>query len=111
MSEAFVWFHNNSNNPSDSAEFYESLLGWKRVEGPAGSTMFSGGKGPFAAVAEDDGMIGWIPFAQVDDVDAATRKAERLGGTVVKTKTRGPAGEYSILRDPGGAVVALWQKA
>jgi hypothetical protein len=25
MSEAFVWFHNSSNKPSDSAEFAEGL--------------------------------------------------------------------------------------
>jgi predicted enzyme related to lactoylglutathione lyase len=73
--------------------------------------MFAGEKGPFAAVGDDEGMIGWVPYAQVDDVDAATRKAKALGGTVIKAKTRGPAGEFSIIRDPGGAAVALWQKA
>ena len=41
MSEAFVWFHNSSKKPSDSIEFYESLLGWKRAEGPPGLTMFA----------------------------------------------------------------------
>ena len=56
-------------------------------------------------------MVGWVPFAEVADVDAATAKATRLGATVLKQKTRGPAGEYSIVRDPGGAAVALWQKA
>jgi hypothetical protein len=56
-------------------------------------------------------VIGWIPYAQVEDVDAATRKAQKLGATVLKEKTRGPAGEFSIVRDPGGAAIALWQKA
>jgi hypothetical protein len=111
MSEAFVWFHNSSNKPSDSAESYQTLLGWKRAEGPPGMTMLAGEKGPFAAVGEDEGVIGWIPYAQVADVEVATRKAEALGGTVVKAKTRGPAGDFSIIRDPGGAAVALWQKA
>lgn len=111
MTEAFVWFHNSSKKPADSAKFYESLLGWKRAEGPAGMTMFVGDKGPFAAVGANEGASGWIPYAQVDDVDAATRKAERLGATVLKAKTRGPAGDFSIIRDPGGAAVALWQKA
>lgn len=111
MSEAFVWFHNSSNKPSDSAGFYESLLGWKRAEGPPGMTMFAGDKGPFAAIGEDEGMVGWIPYAQVDDLDAATKKAKKLGATVLKDRTRGPAGEFSIVRDPGGAAVALWQKA
>jgi len=111
MSEAFVWFHNSSTNPSSSVAFYESLLGWQPAEGPPGMTMFAGEKGPFAAVAAEDGMVGWIPFAEVSDVDAATKKATGLGATVLKEKTRGPAGEFSIVRDPGGAAIALWQKA
>ena len=38
-------------------------------------------------------------------------KAKSLGATVIKKKARGPAGEFSIVRDPGGAAIALWQKA
>lgn len=119
MSQAFVWFHNSSNKPSDSVKFYESLLGWKRAEGPPGMTMLAGEKGPFAAIgeseseseSESEGTVGWVPYAEVDDVEAATKRAKALGGTVIKKKTRGPAGEFSIVRDPGGAAVALWQKA
>ena len=51
------------------------------------------------------------PTQQVDDVDAATKRAVKLGAEVLKQKTRGPAGDFSIVRDPGGAAVALWQKA
>ena len=111
MSEAFVWFHNSSDKPSDSSAFYESLLGWKHTEGPPGMTMFAGEKGPFAAVGDEPGTLGWIPYAQVDNVDAATKKAQKLGATLLQKKTRGPAGEFSIVRDPGGAAFALWQKA
>ncbi len=112
MSEAFVWFHNSSDKPQESKAFYEKLLGWKPADGPAGMTMFAGAKGPFAALGAKDGSVaGWLPYAQVDDVDAATRKAVNLGAEVLKEKTRGPAGEFSIVRDPGGAAIALWQKA
>ncbi|WP_428263102.1 VOC family protein [Haliangium sp.] len=111
MSKAFVWFHNSSSKPNESVAFYESLLDWRRADGPPGMTMLAGDDGPFAAVGGDDSVVGWIPFAQVADVDAATQKAESLGATVIKAKTRGPAGEFSIVRDPGGAAVALWQKA
>lgn len=111
MSEAFVSFRNSCNKPSDSAEFYAALLGWKRAEGPPGVAIFAGDKGPFAAVGEDEGMVGWIPYAQVNDLDAATNKAKKLGATVLKERTRGPAGEFSIVRHPGGAAIALWQKA
>lgn len=111
MSEAFVWFHNGSEKHSDSSRFYESLLGWKPAAGPGGTTMF-GGEAPFASLGTKlGGVNGWIPYAEVDDVDAATKRAVKLGGEVLKEKSRGPAGDYSIVRDPGGAAIALWQKA
>jgi uncharacterized protein len=112
MSEAFVWFHNNSNKPSESRMFYEKLLGWTPTDGPGGLTMFAGEKGPFAGLGAKDGdEVGWLPYVQVDDVDAATNRAVTLGAALVKKKTRGPAGEFSVVRDPGGAALALWQKA
>ncbi|HEY4238933.1 MAG TPA: VOC family protein [Kofleriaceae bacterium] len=112
MQTAFVWFHNNSENAKAAASFYEQLVGWKPSAGPQGLTMLSGAAGPVAAVAAaDGGSPGWIPYLQVDDVDAATAKATKLGAEVLAAKTRGPAGEFTIVRDPGGAAVALWQKA
>ncbi len=112
MSKAFVWFHNSSKKPEESVSFYEKLLGWQpAAEGPPGMTMFGGESGPFAAVGTKEGSVGWIPYVQVDDVDAATTKATKLGATVLEAKTRGPAGEFSVVRDPGGAAFALWQKA
>jgi uncharacterized protein len=110
MTEPFVWFHNGSKDPERSIRFYEKLLGWKSTEGPAGMTMFGGERGPFAGVASEE-TAGWVPYVQVDDLDAATKKAVKLGATVLKPKTRGPAGEFSVVSDPGGAAVALWQKA
>ena len=110
MSNAFVWFHNSSAKPKDSVSFYEKLLGWQPApEGPPGMTMFAGDSGPFAAVGE--GSVGWIPYVQVENVDAATAKATKLGGTVLEKKARGPAGDFAVIRDPGGAAFALWQKA
>jgi predicted enzyme related to lactoylglutathione lyase len=112
MSEAFVWFYNSSDKPNESTTFYEKLLGWKPSEGPGGMTMFAGEKGPFAGLGAKDGdATGWLPYVQVDDVGAATKKAVKLGAVLVKEKTRGPAGEFSVVRDPGGAAIALWQKA
>jgi predicted enzyme related to lactoylglutathione lyase len=112
MAEAFVWFHNDSEKPKESIVFYEKLLGWKPTDGPGGMTMFAGEKGPFAGVGAKDGPSGgWVPYVEVEDVDAATKKAVKLGAAIVKEKTRGPAGEFTVVRDPGGASIALWQKA
>jgi predicted enzyme related to lactoylglutathione lyase len=112
MSEAFVWFHNHSDKPNETNNFYEKLLGWKASDGPAGVTMFVGDKGPFAGLGVKDGAAaGWLPYVQVDDVEAATKKAVKLGAALIKEKTQGPAGDFSVVRDPGGAAIALWQKA
>jgi predicted enzyme related to lactoylglutathione lyase len=108
----FVWFHNGSDKPADSVAFYEKLLGWKGADGPPGMTMLSHEDAPFAAVMPKNGNVGgWVPYVQVDDVAAATKRARKLGAEVLEDQTREPAGSYSVVRDPGGALVALWQKA
>jgi predicted enzyme related to lactoylglutathione lyase len=112
MTSAFVWFHNSNKQPKESVLFYQKLLDWKKTDGPPGMTFFAAESGPFAAVAEQDGAVtGWVPYVQVEDVDGATKKATRLGGEVVQKRTRGPAGDFTVIRDPGGATLALWQKA
>jgi predicted enzyme related to lactoylglutathione lyase len=113
MSTAFVWFHNGSDQPTKSVTFYEKLFGWKGADGPPGMTMLARDGGPFAAVMEKKKgeTGGWVPYVQVDDVAAATQRAAKLGAEVVEDRTRGPAGTYSVVRDPGGALFAIWQKA
>ncbi|HWL85267.1 MAG TPA: VOC family protein [Polyangiaceae bacterium] len=112
MSNEFAWFHNSSEKPSESVAFYEKLLGWKSAAGPPGMSMLTREGAPFAAVMPKKGKVsGWVPYVQVDDVAAATNRAVKLGAELLEDPTRGPAGIYSIVRDPGGATVALWQKA
>ena len=112
MSTPFVWFHNGSDKSADTVAFYENLLGWKGSDGPPGMTMLARDAGPFAAVMPKKGKVGgWVPYVQVDDVGAATKKAVQLGAELLENQTRGPAGVYSVVKDPGGALVALWQKA
>ena len=44
----------------------------------------------------------------VDDVAAATAKAKSLGATVCKDVMG--AGSFSIIIDPAGAAIGLWQE-
>jgi predicted enzyme related to lactoylglutathione lyase len=112
MSNVFVWFHNGSARPADSAKFYEKLLGWKPSAGPPGTTMLARDAAPFAGIGEMEGKAAaWIPFVEVEDVEAAAKRATKLGAEIIRERSRGPAGEYVIVKDPGGASLALWQKA
>lgn len=114
MTNPFVWFHHNGKKAREAASFLTALLDVQASPGPA-MTFLSAGGAPFAAVGDGSERYGtkdeWIPFVAVPDVDAATARAVSLGATLVAEKRRGPAGEFSVVRDPGGAALALWKKA
>jgi uncharacterized protein len=115
MSSPFVWFHHNGKKPNEIRVFLESLLAFQSSGGPGGMTMLATSTGPFAALGNEADRYGdrdeWIPFVAVEDVDAATKRAVELGALLVREKSRGPAGEFAVVRDPGGAALALWKKA
>lgn len=115
MSSPFVWFHHNGEKPSETKSFLESLLSFRASDGPGGMTMLATAAGPFAALGSEDERYGdrgeWIPFVAVEDVEVATEHAVALGASLLREKTRGPAGEFTVVRDPGGAALALWKKA
>lgn len=115
MPSPFVWFHHNGRATAANRAFYTALLDIRDADGPGGMTMLSTAEGPFAALGNEGDRHGdrdeWIPFVAVDDVAAATKRAVGLGATLVRDKTRGPAGEFTVVRDPGGAALALWKKA
>ena len=51
----------------------------------------------------------WIPYVEVGDVRARTEKAQSLGGTIIKDVTEVKSmGLFSIVLDPTGAAVGLW---
>ena len=51
-----------------------------------------------------------MAYVNVDDVKAATAKAKSLGAKVMKDvhEVKG-AGSFSIITDPTGAMLGLWQ--
>ena len=52
----------------------------------------------------------WLAYVEVDDIDAATKKARSLGATVMKDVTEVMGmGWLSILVDPTGAALGLWK--
>jgi predicted enzyme related to lactoylglutathione lyase len=112
MANPFVWFDLRTKDASRSRSFYERLFGWDVAELPVGGAKVTmvGGQEPWASVVPHGGEhLGWFPYVQVDDLDAATMKAKRLGATVLQAPAEGPAGTYTPIQEPGGAVFALFQ--
>jgi hypothetical protein len=52
----------------------------------------------------------WMAYVGVDDVRAATKKAKDLGAKVVQDVMEvGEYGTMSVITDPTGAAIAMWQ--
>jgi predicted enzyme related to lactoylglutathione lyase len=113
MGTPFVWFDltTTGGDAEGVRDFYTQLFGW--TIGP-GMGDYQGwmteAEQPWAGIRPAAaGIAGrWIPYAVVDDVDAAVKQAIDLGGSVVQDKTTGPAGTSVLVTDPAGAVVALF---
>ncbi|NRB18067.1 MAG: hypothetical protein HRU33_11005 [Rhodobacteraceae bacterium] len=67
---------------------------------------------PFAATADAmEGVSGWVPYLEVDDLPVAVENALKHGAEIIAENLKGPAGDASFIRDPGGAPLALWKRA
>ncbi len=118
MGNPFVHVELASTDPAKAKEFYGKLFDWKLEDttvGPEQQTYTSirvGEKGTGGGImqAPPGAPPGWHAYAEVDDIQAATRKAEQLGGKVMKDVTEVPnMGWFSFIEDPTGASLGLWQ--
>jgi predicted enzyme related to lactoylglutathione lyase len=110
MSQPFIWFDHRSENPDATSTFYEDLLGWKRAaQAPPGIAAFGEGEQPWGGVVPNESLPGgWLPYIQVEDLDAKANEATALGASILKPRATGPAGDYIVVKDPGGGTIALW---
>jgi predicted enzyme related to lactoylglutathione lyase len=54
----------------------------------------------------------WLIYVTVADLEASVRRVAELGGALVRPVTdMGGQGRVAIVRDPEGAVCALFQRA
>jgi predicted enzyme related to lactoylglutathione lyase len=93
MANPFVHVELNTTDVSKAKSFYGSLFNWNLEDVPM----------PGAPSA-------WLAYVLVDDIAAATKKAKSLGATVMKDVTEVMGmGSLSIVIDPTGAALGLWQ--
>lgn len=116
MGQPVAMFEIVSEEPARSVEFYSELFGWKAgpsfdgytlIDTDAGEGAVGGGIGPSYA----EGDTGVKIYIRVDDLDAAIRRAEQLGGTALVPPTDLPDGfgTFAVVTDPDGNAVGLWR--
>ena len=116
MANPFVHVELSTTDVSKAKAFYGKLFNWKLEDMQFGDmtyTMIGVGDGTGGGIMKQ--MIpgapsAWLSYVQVDDIEAATKKAKSLGATVMKevTEVMG-AGHFSIIVDPTGAYLGLWK--
>ena len=117
MGNPFCHIELHTGDLGKAKEFYGSLLDWKMEDmemGPMTYTMVTMGEdevgGGMMAKPSPDAPTAWMPYVNVDDLDASTEKAKSLGATVVAEKQEVPShGWFAIIVDPTGATIGLWQ--
>jgi len=114
----FVHVELNTPDPKKAKEFYSKLFQWqlddvenKEVPGGVYTTIKVGeGTGGGMMKQIPNGPSGWLAYVLVDDIRAATKKAQSLGAEVMKDVTEVMGmGWLSLIKDPTGSILGLWQ--
>jgi predicted enzyme related to lactoylglutathione lyase len=101
-----------TTDPVRARTFYTTLFGWKPEEEQTPMGPYTAFPGLLVGMtAPRDGVPpGWVPYIDVADVAAATKRARELDGQVLRDCITIPDGTFSVVRDPTGGVFGLFQK-
>ncbi len=102
-------------------EFYSEVVGWEAepldMGGYSDFVMKTPGGQGVAGVCHARGgnadlPAQWLIYVTVSDVEASAARCRELGGELlVEPRTLGEHGSFCVIRDPAGAVAALFQPA
>lgn len=118
---AFCWADLATTDPAAAKAFYGKVFGWGFTDIPVGPeytyTLLQGGgkdlagMGPLMPEQQAQGVPPhWLVYVATADCDATVAKATELGGAVLAPPMDVPdAGRMAVLKDPQGAVFAVWQ--
>lgn len=116
MANAFVHVELNTTDVQKAKAFYGKLFDWQLEDVPMGDSAYTmikvgGGTGGGMMKHPVPGApSAWLAYVLVDDIHAATAKAKSLGAKIMTDVTEVMGmGWLSILIDPTGAALGLWQ--
>ena len=99
--------------------FYSRVVGWHAEPVNMGSysdfnMLPPDGSEPVAGICYARGANAdlppyWLVYIVVDDVDQSADDCVKLGGTIVAPPRSLGGGRFCVIRDPAGAVCALYQ--
>jgi len=122
MANTFDWVEIKTRDTESTANFYESLFGWRVIEKDTADGcdvwIFDSGCEPRVQNLRRGGFwlrpsgepLGIVVYVVVDDIETCLRKVRELGGKVVTPKTpQGPHFRASFT-DPSSNLLGLWEE-
>lgn len=117
MANPFVHVELTTPDPDRAKSFYRDVFDWKlddvEISPSFIYTMIDVGEGTGGGIMKSpapDVPTAWLPYVLVDDVRTATERAKSHGATLCHDITEVPnMGWFSIILDPTGAAIGLWQ--
>lgn len=112
------WADLSTSDTEKAKDFYSGLFGWKIAaaeQDPSGYLHIENGSNMIGGIPHTENRdpqvpSHWLVYFLVSDVDAAAKKARDLGGQYLVLPQEIPeTGRMAILKDPQGAVFALFQ--
>ncbi len=114
-----AWMDLTVPNATEIKDFYQDVVGWKAEEvsmgdysdysmnSPTDNKAVTGichAKGPNADIPAS-----WMPYFIVDNLEASIKAVKNQGGEVLTSiKTMGETDQYVFIKDPAGAMCALY---
>ncbi len=119
---AMTWTDLTVDDAQQISAFYSKVVGWQAegvdMDGYQDFNMNRPDSGEcvvgicHARGPNSDLPAAWMVYITIEDLDASLSECRNLGGEVVAgPKTMGSSGRYAVIRDPAGAVAALFEPA
>jgi uncharacterized protein len=115
---ALSWTELATTNMDAARKFYEGLFGWTYedldLNGAGTYSIIQNGdksNGGIRALSPQEHGIppNWTPYFGVVSSDETSSRVEELGGKVLMPTMRVPAGAFTVLADPQGAVFQIFE--
>jgi len=116
---SILWLDLTVSDATEIRDFYKSVIGWESEPVPMGDyedfDMIDAQTGdPMVGIChargENAGIPAqWLVYLAVENLDQSVERCVALGGSVLNGPKEMGAGRVCVIRDPAGAVAALFE--
>jgi uncharacterized protein len=116
---SIAWVDLTIPDASTLSTFYKHVIGWEPADVPMGDYQdyamnLPGTQTPAAGICHARGSNAaippqWLIYITVANLDASMTECKRHGGSVVVGPRGSGKGRYCVIKDPAGAVCALYE--